>query len=150
MCLNIKEGVLGLRDFYLLNQALLSRQGWKLNLNQIPCYHPFLNLPITLFEFYLSRRPSQLWRGLQWAKQLLNKWIGWRVGNGINIFIWHDNWLPDNTLFKPLLHHETNTLKMWMNYFVFKMVNGNGIQAWLITFIPPTTEKEYWILQSLL
>uniref|UniRef100_A0A803N073 Reverse transcriptase zinc-binding domain-containing protein n=1 Tax=Chenopodium quinoa TaxID=63459 RepID=A0A803N073_CHEQI len=39
--------------------------------------------------------PSFTWRSIWGAKALLIEGLQWRVGDGKNIRVWHDNWLPD-------------------------------------------------------
>jgi hypothetical protein len=42
----------------------------------------------------LGRRPSFVWSSILKAKHFLKNGMGWRVGNGENIKIWGDAWLP--------------------------------------------------------
>lgn len=46
------------------------------------------------FESSLGRRPSYAWRSIWNAKPLLQEGLVWKVGNGENIRIWKDRWLP--------------------------------------------------------
>ena len=93
-----KEGGLGFRDLECFNTALLAKQGWQIIQNPDSLvakvlkekYFPngsFLDIP-------LSKRPSYVWRSIWNAKFLLKEGLVWRVGDGRNIKIWGDKWLP--------------------------------------------------------
>uniref|UniRef100_A0A8R7TWE4 Reverse transcriptase zinc-binding domain-containing protein n=1 Tax=Triticum urartu TaxID=4572 RepID=A0A8R7TWE4_TRIUA len=93
-----KDGGLGFRDLYSFNLAMLARQAWRMLQN--PCslcaqvmaakYYPNQNL--------LQARPrdgiSYSWRSILKGVQVLQSGIIWRVGDGRNINIWADPWLP--------------------------------------------------------
>jgi hypothetical protein len=91
---------MGFRDSALFNQALLARQAWRLVqspeslaarlLKEI--YFPRGNLLDTVFR----ADASPVWHGIEHGLALLKKGMIWRVGNGHNIKIWRDNWLPRN------------------------------------------------------
>ncbi|XP_062015373.1 uncharacterized protein LOC133731938 [Rosa rugosa] len=40
--------------------------------------------------------PSFLWRSIMEAREVLIQGLRWRVGNGENIEIWRDRWIPDS------------------------------------------------------
>ncbi|KAL5768624.1 hypothetical protein ACOSQ2_015407 [Xanthoceras sorbifolium] len=42
----------------------------------------------------LGWRPSFIWRSLLWGREILGEGIRWKVGNGENISIYDDCWLP--------------------------------------------------------
>jgi hypothetical protein len=96
-------GGLGFRDLECFNSALLAKHGWRLvqNPNSFVArilkekYHP----NGTFLESPLSRRPSYVWRSIWNAKSLLKEGLVWRVGNGENIKIWGDRWLPSPTTY---------------------------------------------------
>lgn len=93
-----KNGGMGFRDLYGFNLAMLSRQGWRvLQLPKSICaqilrakYYPDGDL--------LNAKPKKFmsysWRSILKGLQLLKKGIIWRVGDGLNINIWDDPWLP--------------------------------------------------------
>ena len=41
-----------------------------------------------------ENNPSYTWRSLIFAQSLVNEGLQWRVGNGANIKVWQDKWLP--------------------------------------------------------
>ncbi|KAK5824540.1 hypothetical protein PVK06_019317 [Gossypium arboreum] len=42
----------------------------------------------------LSSYPSLTWRGIVSARDLLEKGMGWRIGNRETMNIWNDHWIP--------------------------------------------------------
>jgi hypothetical protein len=53
-------------------------------------YYPLADF----MEAQLGRRPSFVWSSIIKARPLVQNGVGWRVGNGENIKIWGDAWLP--------------------------------------------------------
>jgi hypothetical protein len=100
------EGGMGFRDLQLFNKALLARQGWRL-LQQPQSlvfrllkakYFPhssFLDAPI-------SGNVSYIWRSICEARQVLRDGMRWRVGDGVDIKIWKDAWLPTPSTFRVI------------------------------------------------
>jgi hypothetical protein len=53
-------------------------------------YYPFGELTDTTF----IKNPSPCWQEIVHGLKLLKKGVLWRIGNGRNIRIWRNNWLP--------------------------------------------------------
>ena len=91
-------GGMGFKDLRLFNQALLARQAWRLI--QFPdslCarllkakYFPRCNLVDTAF----CSNASSTWQAVMYGLELLKQGIIWRVGDGSQIRIWRDPWIP--------------------------------------------------------
>lgn len=87
-------GGMGFKDLRLFNQAMLARQAWRLiEHSDSPCarllkakYFPRGCLVDTAF----CSNASTILPGLD----LLKQGIIWRVGNGSQIRIWRDPWIP--------------------------------------------------------
>ncbi|KAF5450327.1 hypothetical protein F2P56_030688 [Juglans regia] len=92
------SGGLGFRELESFNRALLAKQCWRIltNPNSIATkvlkdkYHR----KTEVLEASLGRGPSLIWRSLMGSMELLNEGLVWRVGNGQNIQIWRDKWVP--------------------------------------------------------
>lgn len=112
------QGGMGFRDLQLFNQALLARQAWRLLLfpNSLCAkllkakYYPNGKLLDTAFP----RNASNTWRAIEYGLELLKKGIIWRIGNGKNVHIWRDNWLPRNFYLKPGTRRRRSRLK-WVS-----------------------------------
>ena len=53
-------------------------------------YFPHCNF----LEAGLGYRPSRIWSSLIWGKDLLKVGLRWRVGNGEDIHVYQDRWVP--------------------------------------------------------
>ena len=42
----------------------------------------------------IGHNPSYTWRSIMAAQNLVKKGIRWRIGNGANVRVWMDKWLP--------------------------------------------------------
>jgi ribonuclease HI len=104
ICKNKNKGGLGYRGLRAFNEALLAKQGWKcitqpealLSKLYKAKYHPkdnFLNAK-------QSQSMSYTWRSILKASWVLKKGGLWTVGNGADINIWTDNWLPEQEGYK--------------------------------------------------
>lgn len=51
----------------------------------------------TVLETRRGYNPSYSWRSIWGAKSLLLQGLKWQVGNGRNIRVWDDAWLPGNS-----------------------------------------------------
>ncbi|KAK1644352.1 hypothetical protein QYE76_062157 [Lolium multiflorum] len=91
-------GGVGFRDMRLFNQALLARQAWRLiQFPETLCaqllkakYYPNGSIMDTVF----TGNGSSTWHAIEYGLQLLKKGAIWRVGNGANIRVWRDPWIP--------------------------------------------------------
>lgn len=43
-----------------------------------------------------------IWRSILWGRQILQKCIRWRIGNGGKVQIYKDNWILGPVNFKPI------------------------------------------------
>ncbi|CAL8118504.1 unnamed protein product [Prunus armeniaca] len=97
ICVSKQIGGLGFRDLEAFNQAL-AKQSWRLffNCNSLAArifkarYFPHCNF----LEAGLGYRPSRIWSSLIWGKDLLKAGLRWRVGNGEDIYVYQDRWVP--------------------------------------------------------
>ena len=116
MCMSKENGGLDFRDIESLNQALLTKQAWRL-----------LQYPSCLFaQFFKSRyfpeedfleadlgaRPSYAWRSVLHGRDLLTKGLRKEIGNGQSLSVWMDSWIYDNGPRLPLQKHFSVNLNL--------------------------------------
>ncbi|KAA3489416.1 reverse transcriptase [Gossypium australe] len=89
---------MGFKDLVLFNKALLAKQVWRI-LTQPKCllakmlkarYYPHSDILAANVGSY----PSFTWRSICSARDLIENGLLWRIGNGCDINIWNDPWLP--------------------------------------------------------
>ena len=91
-------GGMGFKDLRLFNQAMLARQAWRLiQYPECLCarllkakYYPRGCLIDTAF----CSNASAPWQAILYGLDLLKQGIIWRVGNGSQIRVWRDPWIP--------------------------------------------------------
>ncbi|XP_038704678.1 uncharacterized mitochondrial protein AtMg00310-like [Tripterygium wilfordii] len=98
MCTQKKEGGMGFQNFEAFNEALLAKQGWRILKNPESLASKFLKAKYFRNSDFLlaekNRHSSYLWSSLLDARILLRDGLKWRIGNGMNVHIWQDYWLP--------------------------------------------------------
>ncbi|KAL6176236.1 hypothetical protein ACLB2K_052871 [Fragaria x ananassa] len=103
LCRNKKDEGLGFRDLEVFNQALLAKTVWRIVL----CPDSMVNKVIRAkyvgngdwATVGIGVKPSQVWRGLVWGKELLCAGIRWRIGSVVplcdgsrgDVAVWHFN-----------------------------------------------------------
>jgi hypothetical protein len=95
---NKLSGGLGYRDLISFNNALLAKQGWRLTkflgslVGKIfqEKYYPTGDF----LGSFLGSRPSYAWRSIWEAKPLLKEGLLWKIGDGSNIKIREEKWIP--------------------------------------------------------
>lgn len=92
------EGGLGFRKLYDFNISLLGKQAWKLVMNQDSLISELFKVRYYPDGSFLSAKvganPSYVWRSTTATQDLLKSGIARRVGNGANMDVRHDLWLP--------------------------------------------------------
>jgi hypothetical protein len=99
MCRSKFQGGMGFRDLEAFNLTLLAKQGWWL-------IHDLTSLFTAVFKakyfptgsFLQAKvRPgySYAWRSIAAARPVLEAGSKWRIGDGRNISIRNDKWIPD-------------------------------------------------------
>ena len=98
MCEPKSNGGMGFKKLKQFNLALLTKQGWKLQTDHTSLVYRVLKakyFPTCEFiEASMENNPSYAWRSIMAAQSVVREGIKWRVGNGRNIQIWEDKWLP--------------------------------------------------------
>ncbi|XP_075504621.1 uncharacterized protein LOC142542059 [Primulina tabacum] len=88
---------MGFRSLLDFNRALLAKQVWR-----IICDPASLMAKILKARYFrhgdiltaqLGSKPSYIWRSILWSRGLIQKGVRWRVGNGLRIKAYSDNWI---------------------------------------------------------
>jgi hypothetical protein len=97
------RGGMGFRDLETFNLALLAKRGWRFLHNPDSLVSRIMKenyFPNDSFmHARLGSKPSYAWRSIFQAREVLEKGLVWRVGNGEQIHIWGDKWLPTPSTF---------------------------------------------------
>jgi hypothetical protein len=105
LCCRKEKGGLGYRDLHLFNLAMLARQGWRLLLNPDSLCARVLRSKYFSDGDLLSvvEKPgiSYAWRSIVRGVQALKDGLIWRVGDGTQINIWTDPWIPQGVTRRP-------------------------------------------------
>lgn len=105
MCDPKSEGGLGFRHMKAFNLASLAKLGWRLIRRPNSLVSRLLKcryFPNSSF-MHASAEPgcSYTWRSLMSGREVLKRGLRFLVGNGEDILIWEDPWLPLPHHFKP-------------------------------------------------
>ncbi|XP_075640325.1 uncharacterized protein LOC142612079 [Castanea sativa] len=100
LCKPKAEGGMGFRDLKDFNLALLTKQGWRLQQNPYSLAHRVLKaiyFPNSSFmEAQPGSKPSNIWRSIMAAKNIIKEGSRWVFGDGRSIEIWNASWLPSS------------------------------------------------------
>jgi ribonuclease HI len=97
---------MGFRDYYDFNQALLAKQAWRLLAALESLCAKVLRARYfkegKLLTAGCPKRASFTWRSIMHGRDLLKEGLIWRVGNGNDIDVRNQNWIPRSSLQWPM------------------------------------------------
>ncbi|KAM5569502.1 hypothetical protein ABKV19_016829 [Rosa sericea] len=99
LCLTKHEGGMGFKNIYAYNLAMLAKQGWRIVTNPTSLiarlykarYFPHNNF----WQAELGDAPSFSWRSILAGRPVLKAGTKWRIGDGLQVNIWRENWIPN-------------------------------------------------------
>ena len=112
------EGGLGFKDLATWNKAAIAKHVWFL-LSGGECsmwcqwVKSYLLKGWSFWSVKTPSDPSWVWRKILSLRNLFYPLIKFKIGNGENVFLWHDNWHPLGSLwhrFGPRILYDTNLL----------------------------------------
>lgn len=100
LCQQKSQRGLGFQDFALFNQSILAKQAWRIVFQPASLVAKFFN-HCSFLEVNPCKNKSYIWRGILCGKALLDKGLGWHIGNGRTCKIWDSNQVSGFIVFKP-------------------------------------------------
>jgi hypothetical protein len=98
MCIPKKEGGMGFRDLHTFNLAMLAKQSWRLLSSPDSLCARVLKMKYypngDLLKSGPKRGSSFTWQSILEGLKTFKRGHIWRVGDGRNINIWSDHWIP--------------------------------------------------------
>ena len=89
---------MGFKDLTLFNEAMLAKLAWRLvhddNSLFLRVFKARFFPTRTILEAKDSISASYAWRSIFKGRDVIQKGALWRMGDGQQIKIWGDNWLP--------------------------------------------------------
>ena len=105
LCTPMQEGGLGFRKFWNLNQAILAKLAWwvlsKRDSFCVKILHTKYKVRGNWLNKYSGSVSSWTWESIEGVKHLISLGACLQVGNGNNILVWEDPWVPDCLNFIP-------------------------------------------------
>jgi hypothetical protein len=106
MCAPKRTWGMGFRNYSAFNQALLAKQAWRMVTNPESLCARVLRARYFQEGFILIAKcpkgASYTWRSIIHGRDLLREGVIWRIGSGVGIDVWADNWIPREGLKRPL------------------------------------------------
>ena len=97
LCLPKDLGCMGFKELQKFNDAMLAKQVWRLLENKKTLFHRFSRkffFPNGNIFTAKEGNGSFAWKSILIGREVIKKGVIWRVGNGKNILIYQDRWLP--------------------------------------------------------
>ena len=97
LCKPKTVGGLGFKKLYDFNLSLLSKQGWKFLSDHSALVTQIYRAKYfqhTFLHANLGSNPSYTWRSIHATKDLIRKHSRFRVGDGSQIMVTQDSWIP--------------------------------------------------------
>lgn len=156
MCQAKSRGGLGFRDLICFNQALVAKQGWRIIQNPNSLVAKVLKARyfknVNFLKAKLGSKPSLIWRSILWGRQIINKGLRWRIGDGKSAHIYKSCWIPRPTTFKPFsppklpLDSTVSELidegNMWKESLIQQNFMEEDAQQILMIPLPRTSEPD--------
>ncbi|GJN37276.1 hypothetical protein PR202_gb26210 [Eleusine coracana subsp. coracana] len=112
MCFSKDKGGMGFRDPHCFNIAMLSKQVWRLL-----CEPDSFCARVLRSKYYpdgkllsatMKKGSSFTWQSVLTGLECFKRGYVWRVGDGKQIHIWNDNWIPTSNNLKIQTPHGNN------------------------------------------
>ncbi|KAF9610276.1 hypothetical protein IFM89_021837 [Coptis chinensis] len=92
-------GSLGVRNLQHTNLALLAKKGWEVIASNKSLWIDIVKAKYLRNQDFLTVCPkpldSRVWRDILKARTVLTKGLGWEIGNGSDINLFTERWIPN-------------------------------------------------------
>ena len=106
MCKSKFHGGMGFRNIQAFNLAMLSKQGWRILTNPNSLLARVFKAKyfshVDVLNSKIGSNPSYTWQSIHNSLEVIKSGTRWRMGNGRQIHIWEDKWLPTPSSFKVI------------------------------------------------
>lgn len=113
LCKPKSKGGLRFRDFEVFNQVMLAKQAWRIFQKLDSLVAKVLKAKYfhstDFMKCKVGCNASYVWRSIVWGKELLDKGLVKRIGNGETTKVYKDKWLP-----RPALSNQYHHPLYWL------------------------------------
>ena len=89
---------MGFKDLALFNDALLAKQTWCLLHDTNSLFYRVFKAKFfpnsTIMEAKNPANASYAWKSILKGRDVIKRGVAWRIGLGLSVQVWGDNWLP--------------------------------------------------------
>ena len=89
---------MGFCDLALYNDSLLAKQAWRLLNEKHTLFHKVFKAKFfpncSFMDAMESSGRSYAWKSILYGRDVIEKDVRWRIGDGCSIKIWQHHWLP--------------------------------------------------------
>jgi hypothetical protein len=123
-----KDGGLGFRDIHAFNLATLAKQCWRLWSRPESLCAKILKAKYYANSSVLEAKPkrgmSYTWRSILRGLEVMKMGMIWRVGDGRNLKIWFDPWIPRELSRRPITPRGVTFSLMWKISLTLELDHG--------------------------
>ena len=89
---------MGFKDLALFNDALLAKKTWRLLHDTNSLFYRVFKAKFfpnsTIMEAKNPTNASYAWKSILKGRDVIKRGVAWRIGSGLFVQVWGDNWLP--------------------------------------------------------
>lgn len=135
ICQHKDHGVLGFRKFKDMNLAFLEKLAWKIASGEEAVWADLFIAKYlkggSLFSYKTNKDSSHVWKGIVWARKILNLGACYKLGDGVSINHWLHPWVPSLLGFIPSPKEEVDCI-FFRRVGTFKYHSSNNWNQQLV------------------
>ncbi|GJX65445.1 RNA-directed DNA polymerase, eukaryota, reverse transcriptase zinc-binding domain protein [Tanacetum coccineum] len=102
ICKPKEQGGLGIKNLQVWNEVLIVKQLWKVIAKKDTLWVKWVNTENlkgkSIWEITAKTNSSAGWKEMLKLRDKIRNHVLWKIGNGMSINAWYDNWSPSGTL----------------------------------------------------